>query len=151
MDEDIKYILYFILAIIYFVARALRKKKPVRRPAPTSEPSSSPESTDPEVTFEDLLREFGADIPKKEKTPPPLPEPVMVDDDKAREVYLKSVESAQKRQAAETSSHSQGLKFERDDHYKIMQDDNLLGERLQNPETLKEAIIFSEILNRKYD
>ena len=69
--------------------------------------SDAPEST---VTFEDLLREFGADIPQQEtaepepvqeytyQEPEPEPEPesrtYSGSDDYAREIYERSIEMA---------------------------------------------------------
>ena len=153
MDEDIKYFVYLVFAIIYFLF--FRKKKPKKgRPAqPTSTESTESETT---VTFEDLLREFGADIPKAEKpSPDPIPvEPVNIpDDDYAQEVYRKSVESAKQPVPVADIIRQQQHEheFERDDHYKIEEHENPLAQKLKNPESLRDAIIFNEILNRKYD
>jgi hypothetical protein len=41
--------------------------------------------------------------------------------------------------------------FERDEHYRITSEENPIANKLKNPETLVDAIIFSEIINRKYD
>jgi len=153
MDEDIKYLVYLFFVIIYIVSRAFKKKKGSRGPAPVSQ--SPTETKEAEVTFEDLLREFGADIPKKEAAPVPEPQPVNIpDDDYAMEVYRKSIVSAESQptpRKAPLLKVEEEMSFERDDHYKILEKENLLAEKLKNPESLREAIIFNEILNRKYD
>ena len=64
--KDLELYIYIALALIYFLSRAFRQKKPKRPPGsytnlPTSEQNTSPKTErDRSITFEELLQEFTA-------------------------------------------------------------------------------------------
>ncbi|MEQ8711521.1 MAG: hypothetical protein RIC80_00800 [Cyclobacteriaceae bacterium] len=81
--DDFQTILYIVVGIIYFLSRALKKKKPPVKP---SRPGQDTEDDTPQttaskpLTFEELLREFteGKQPEEEEQRspiPPPTPEP----------------------------------------------------------------------------
>ena len=147
MEGDFKTIIYIIFVIIWILSRVLRKKKPKAQT-----PAGAPPPTKPsrDVTFEDLLREFGADIPKQEKAPKPEPQPVLVSEREKEPPYRHSIESVEQFDPYLNVDEKEKLKFERSEHYKIQQQENNFAQKLSNPENIVDAIIFNEILKRKY-
>lgn len=178
--NDLELYIYIALALIYFLSRAFRSKKPQgpprqsgkRQPVTDNEQSSSGEKS---VTFEDLLKEF---MGQKEEEIPAVPEEIISDEisgekkahdlteSYAEPTYPTYEETAYK-SYEEVYSNTGDLKTldeqvslnlpgrKRFDKYKIQEQENIhaasrFREILQNRNSVKDAIILKEILDRKY-
>lgn len=170
--EDYKFVWYILAAIIYFITRKKKKKAADSRPG--SENNPSPQA--PGKSFEDLLKEITGDGQVENETPKPrahdevaeyeearLEEPEEQQrlegerrafaDDESRRVYEESIKRAE----------GFDLEYKPDEHYhepKLFKGDGETEEKeytfadeirdgLSSNEARK-AIIYSEILNRKY-
>jgi hypothetical protein len=75
--DDFQTILYIVVGIIYFLARALKKKKPPVKPSRPAQDMDEdvPQASPPKpLSFEDLLREFTeGKQPEEEEEPLPVP------------------------------------------------------------------------------
>ena len=175
MDEQIWF--YIIAAVIYFLTRG-KKKKQNQKPAPNQRAqrpteSSRPQQTQRPVSFEDLLKEITEareEEPAKEIVVEES-EPVKVErvlreekktrrerhfaDDESRRIYEESIARAQEHEPGHDH------KFEPDDDYvsrKMFKTGekaeptfaDKIRESLQSKEDAKKAIIYSEILSKKY-
>lgn len=166
--DNLQFWLYVAFAIIYFIVKQVRKKKPNDIPQ-----DGEPQPYEPQrkpVTFDELLKEF-----TQEKAPVTEKEDVLYEkaqttvtapsfdenrdqrrfaDDESRQIYEQSISQAE----------GYDLKFERDDHFtekkpitiskKEEEEEKSAGqeifESLQDVNAARKAIILSEILNRKY-
>jgi hypothetical protein len=178
--DDLELYIYIALALIYFFSRAFRKKKRVKPPQSTQRTSSDDAQrpaarTEKPLTFEDLLREFTGQ--KEEKAFEgeeiiEMGEDVLNDQrydytednlsdtntgynqdtyKNYEEIYgssknLKTLDE-------QVSLDTRGRK--RFDTYKIKESENIhvaqrFREILKNKNTVKDAIILKEILDRKY-
>jgi hypothetical protein len=168
MDERIWF--YIIAGVIYFLAK--RKKKKPEDEAPNPNTSNRPQQSRPPVSFEDLLKEI-----TDQRQPEPVPvyeeeedlpirkmkteqEAIRNEgskrhfaDDESLKIYEKSIKQAEGFDIAyEPDSHykSESL-FKGGEHKKAeptIADE--IREGLQNTATARKAIIYGEILNRKY-
>jgi len=188
--SDLELYIYIGLILIYFLSRALRKKKtgnpPVQRPRnPSSRDVYEKTSTkERPMTFEDLLKEFTGQ--REEVTPAvEVEEPAEVDtkpqdeseiendvetsyneyksyDENLYENYEETYKSYE-----EVFGHEEGLvtldeqvnlkkpRRKRFEGYKIQEEENIhVAQRfrhmLKNRDSIKDAIILKEILDRKY-
>ena len=167
--EDNKIWFYIIAAIIYYFLTRKKKKKPQQ---PTTAPTESnrPQQQQKPVSFDDLLKEITEgrepEIPKEvtlESEPVFEEKPIEEKkerirhfaDDESRRIYEESIERA----AEIDPEHDH--KFEPDDDYaskKMFKTEEEEGptvadeirEGLQGTDSARKAIIYSEILNRKY-
>lgn len=76
--DDFQTILYIIVGIIYFLSRALKKKKPPVKPSQPAQDfdDDTPQTSPPKpLTFEELLREFTEGKQPEEEEPEPIPTP----------------------------------------------------------------------------
>ena len=179
--KDLELYIYIGLALIYFLSRAFRKKKPVKPPAPrpgtsTNEDYDNAIPKEKPLTFEDLLREFTG----KKNVPVPEDKEELIeieDDDSIERKYTQ--EDDQIAEEYETYNEDNYKSYEdvygnkgnlktldeqiqinvpvrnRFDEYKIEVKTNIhvakrFRELLQNKNSLKDAIILKEILDRKY-
>ena len=165
--EDFSFWWYIIAALIYFFTRSKKKKEQPSRPGTEKNPAPSQRPK----SFEDLLKEITEGAQEAFDPTPPKQEPVEIvkpeeepesirlegerrvfADDESRKVYEDSIKMAE---GAE-------LVFEKDEHF---QTPNLFkGDRKTHGTTsfaeeimdgfdtdeAKKAIIYSEIMNRKY-
>lgn len=172
--EDYKFLWYIIAAVIYFLTRAKKKKKEQSRPgtenAPT--PQERPKS------FEDLLREITEGTKEEEVQPVEIKPEVLVEenryereereranarksegtrrafaDDESRRVYEESIKMAE----------GADLEFKPNEHFaepklfkgevETLEDEWTIADEIRdglNTSEAKKAIIYSEILARKY-
>ena len=171
MDEQIWF--YIIAGIIYFLVN--RKKKKPQDDVPATTASNRPQQQRPPVSFEDLLREITEqrtqEVPSKtvdyEEEDEDLPirklraEQEAINregsnrqfaDDESRRVYEESVKQAEGFDIDYTpDSHYANEKLFKGEKKKAeptIADE--IREGLQNTESAKKAIIYGEILNRRY-
>jgi hypothetical protein len=171
MDERIWF--YIIAGIIYFLAK--RKKKPKEQTPPTQS-SDRPQQSRQPVSFEDLLKE----ITEQRETQQPKPVPVFEEEEEDLPLRkMRAEQEAIKKEGAnrqfadaesrkvyeESIKQAEGfdIAYEPDSHYeserlfkgnqKTKSEPTLADEirtGLQNTQTARKAIIYGEILNRKY-
>lgn len=176
--DDFQTILYIVVGIIYFLSRALKKKKPPVQPSrPAQEmEGDAPQSSPPKpLSFEDLLREF-TEGKQPEEEPAYAPEPIPVERSKSPMTYRNEedddeiFEPAQRRFSDEDSKRIyeasvrsvETMKEEQfadtQYHFKQYEDhrdeETTLGaevaEMLKDADGARKAVILSEILTRKY-
>lgn len=165
--EDYKFLIYIVLAIVYYIFKGIgNKKKPVTRKKMDTD---SPTTGRPK-SFEEILRELSGETPQRElefEEAKPLSEQVeervlnqKVDgddyenaDDTLKELYkkgerLKTIDELVDLKDVEKAEIS------RFDSFSIDEDENDFAKEIRNglsdPESARKAIIYAEILNRKY-
>ena len=168
--------IYIILIIVWLLVSFLRRKPKTQKPQPKPEPATETETPPAEeVSMEDMLEEFFGSKKKKEDKPP-VEEPVF--QDRYRESERRQYEPAERIEPAVEAAYSDftgksGVSndFEFSTEGKIQTIDDLIkshktkeamelakaeeayGTGLSDdiPEfDLRTAVIFSEILNKKY-
>lgn len=168
--EDNKIWFYIIAAVIYFLTRKKKKKPQQQTAAPTE--ANRPQQTKQPVSFEDLLKEITEgrepEAPQAEVIEE-IPETVYEEeeetrqtgkrhfaDDESRRIYEESIARA------EEVEPGHDHKFEPDDDYaskKMFKTEDVdkgptiadeIREGLQGSDSARKAIIYSEILNKKY-
>ncbi|MEP0984991.1 hypothetical protein [Ekhidna sp.] len=167
--DDFNFWWYIIAAVIYFLTRNKKKKdQPNSRPGSENNP---PKSQQPK-SFEDLLREITEG--KQDSEPAIEQEPVIIEkkeeptydenirregergsfaDDESRRVYEESIKMAE----------GADLEFEPDEHFRSTslfkgsrneeEEEWTIADEIRdglNSAEAKKAVIYSEILNRKY-
>lgn len=155
--DDIQLLLYIAFGVIYILSRAFRKKKGVPKDSASGQDS---ESRPAAPSFEDLLKEFtqGTDADKTRTQPELVSEPRVEEfgfeeelpsDTEIDEIYQESIRQAEhgrKKQALES-------KFKRFDVFDEQQEEPLVVSMmrdLEGTDGLKKAVIYKEILDRKY-
>ncbi|SNS76169.1 hypothetical protein SAMN05421640_1134 [Ekhidna lutea] len=164
--DDFSFWWYIIAAVIYFLTRGKKKQQPNSRPgSENSPPPSQPKS------FEDLLKEITEGRSEPE-TPTYEQEPVEIEPVKEREKQDDRLEGERrafaddesKRVYEESIKMAEGadLKFEPADQFKKgslfkgsidEEDEWTIADEIKdglNSSEAKKAVIYSEILNRKY-
>lgn len=165
--DDFSFWWYIIAAVIYFLTRGKKKKAPTNsRPgSENNPPSSQPKS------FEDLLREITEG--RTEETPIPEQKPVVIEkpepeeenirlegerrafaDDESRRVYEESIKMAEgadiefapDENFQEPRLFKGSAKEEEEDEWSIADE---IRNGLNSSEARK-AVIYSEIINRRY-
>lgn len=160
MDDNLLF--YLVVIGIGLLSQLFGKKK-------KNLPEDGPEeSSRPEITFEDLLREF-----KSKQDPAPAPKEIRResveiekpreksyefsesrfpdDDDEIDNVYQNAIKDAQ-RKLNDPEVHPEFSHFKEYDSDKTQENDTLaeIKESLSDRNSLVKALILSEILNRKY-
>ncbi|MEP5611214.1 MAG: hypothetical protein ABJP45_03145 [Cyclobacteriaceae bacterium] len=171
--EDYKILWYILAAVIYFLTRGKKKKAPAERPG--SENNPSPQS--PTKSFEDLLKEITGE---GQQVTEPEPEPRVSEEVKEQEdvKWEKAVEDqrleGERRAFADDESRkvyeesikrAEGfeLEYKPDEHYhepRLFKGDAATEEEQYtfadeirdglSADEARKAIIYSEIMNRKY-
>ena len=187
--DDVQLYIYLALALIYFLSRAFKTKKPVNQGGGQPANPFGEEDIDPQsgrnrpISFEDLLKEFTREQEeqldqKQEKTvrsdpyqdmseepetvtpqPEPEPEPQLTYDsyDDYRSPYqnYEDIYGSQENTTLDVQvSLDEPLK-KRFDVYKIGQEEegapaSHFRALLRDPDSIKDAIVLKEILDRKY-
>ncbi|WP_026952454.1 hypothetical protein [Algoriphagus mannitolivorans] len=161
---DFGNIIYIVAVIAYFIYQMTKKKGGEELPDSTEPTSQAPQKG---VTFDDLLREIReAQNPQRPEPAAPAPKPIPVherraipkkvveeeEDDETRyyEGTFKANKKIPNQEFADIPSllKTPILKIE-DDPLKPKKV-NPYGQKLRNPKSVKEAIVLSEILNRKH-
>jgi len=158
--DDIQLIIYLAFLGLYFLTRALSKRKKSKA-RPARRQTSEKTSTSP-VSFEDLLRDFVGDDKKKQpkeeiiepeiETVPEF-EGDYPSDDEIDEVYKKSVSEAQRFKPLDKTIEIAPVstKFK---GYREEIEENTLADEVRemfgNLDDARKAIVLKEILDRKY-
>ncbi len=165
--DDFSFWWYIIAAVIYFLTRGKKKEQPNKRPGSENNP---PAANQPK-SFEDLLKEITEGRPQEEPTFEQ--EPVVIDteesekekqrlegerrvfaDDESRRVYEESIKMAE----------GADLEFAPDEHFQEPrlfkgtreeeeEEEWSIADEIRdglNSTEAKKAVIYSEILTRKY-
>lgn len=162
MDDIIVYLIFIAFALL---SRLLGKKKEPKGP-PEGSGGGPAEPRRPQKTpsFEELLREFSGE--GEEKQPAPAThekyeeeeydnyEEQYVRDEEAREVYNKSINQAKDLKTIDELVDYDKIKTKLDESSEPAEQKNTLADQirnqLKNPDEVKKAVIYSEILQRKY-
>lgn len=163
MDDQIWF--YIIAAVIYFLTRKKKKKAQPQQPQSSSESAPSPQQKP--ISFEELLKEITEGKTQEQSEHEVVvdqPEPVQVEeikkegrsrqfaDDESRRIYEDSIKRAEEID----------IPFEADEDYaskKLFKHADIeeehtiadeIREGLQSTDSARKAIIYSEILNRKF-
>jgi len=165
MDDG--FIFYIVLAAIALLSQLLKKRKTARNIPPPSQGGASAKPRKKPFSFDDILKEFEAEILEKKQ-----PEKEAYQQEPVREVQIEEVKKPQvggsaKERSSEYSSYegnsyetletddedisSKIKKYRRDEHYAIAEENlHPIAQILHEKDGAKKAIILSEILNRKY-
>ncbi|MCG8307909.1 MAG: hypothetical protein MI975_11005 [Cytophagales bacterium] len=172
--DNLETYLYILFAVIYIISRIIKARgkqgqpKPgqPQRPAPFSgsaRQSQRPPKPKKAFTFEDVLKEFeknlaGEDegtsyekpLPVKEiKHETPAPKPV--ESIAAKPDPYKSYQGTLYEEKPKSESKTGKGMFERNEKYSIKENIvNEYVEMLRDPDGFKNAIVLSEIINRKH-
>lgn len=172
--DDIGGYLYIIIGLIVFIVRILnsgKKKKQESRPtAPRPQRQPQQGGQQQHKTFEELLREFSQQHdpepePQRQEPQARFPREKEVfsyetadadyDDDEAIARYEKSIRLAQDSHSIDDLYSAMGkIKPGRMQPYALKSGRNKelegIRKKFSNPGSLREAVIFKEILDRKY-
>lgn len=154
--EDNTFIYYLILGAIYLLSRLLKKKKPVAPSKPRqrsqSEEQVAPRPRPRPTSFEDILKELAHELTPEEQRRPKVievedkPEVVKVKQESeltTEQLYVKRRhEEAEQRRKLALERERAEKKEEHEPHEVL--------ELLNEEGGAANAIILSEILNRKY-
>ncbi|MEQ6168858.1 hypothetical protein AAOE16_16790 [Ekhidna sp. MALMAid0563] len=167
--DDFSFWWYIIAAVIYFLTRGKKKKE-----QPNSRPGSEnrPPQNQPK-SFEDLLREITEG--RQEEEPTIEQDPVVIDEKKNERKEMEDAtrlegerrafaDDESKRVYEESIKMAEGadLEFDPDEHYRqprlfkgdaAEEEEWTIADEIRdglNSSEAKKAIIYSEILNRKY-
>lgn len=168
--DDFSFWWYIIAAVIYFLTRG-KKKKEQRNSRPGSE-NNPPQQNQPK-SFEDLLREIteGRQEPEPEEEPTYRQEPLVVNeekdeiedatrlegerrafaDDESKRVYEESIKMAEGAdiEFGASENYKQPRLFRKEEEEEEWTIADEIRDGLNSSEA-KKAVIYSEILNRKY-
>jgi len=134
------------------------KNKNKQMPQVDKEQYDNSKPKKPPVTFEDLLKEFtGEHVKEKEEQEKESQvyefESDSPSDREIDEVYQKSVQQAEQYEPLNAESLRHDVKFERFNKFEIEEKSGLLDDildDLSDENGLKKAVIFKEILDKKY-
>jgi len=156
---DIENLLYVVLAVVYILSKVMKARKKKQETGEEDVPQST--GRKPQVSFEDLLKEFGGGNQADEidEVPELITKPKLdvsqghLSDDEKRLIFQKSIDEA----AINTSNveRTKELTFKGFETYQGASDDGFefsdeLREMLKEGDGGKKAIVLGEILNRKY-
>lgn len=167
--EDNKIWFYIIAAIIYFLTRRKKKKQQQSQPQPTE--ANRPQQHKKPVSFEDLLKEITEK--RVEEVPAPAveqeDEPVYkasaeegeekirhFADEESKRVYEKSIALAKSNKSGDDRKFEPNKNYTSKKMFKgeVVDEGAAFAEEiradLQTTHSARKAIIYSEILNRKY-
>lgn len=159
---DLGNIIYLVAVIVYFIYQISKNKKSGE---PTEEQGTPDESPKAPTTFEDLMREIREAQQPRSKQPSPQPqrpEPVQVKEkapskkwyeeaDEEISYYDGAYEKA--KTAAEKAIPISQLEFSEigKQAYKPSEKKvNRYAQLMKDPQSVKDAVVLSEILNRKH-
>lgn len=156
--DDNTFIYYLILGAIYLISRVLKKKKPAAKPKPRQHQASTPkEASQPQkplrpTSFEDILRELTQELTPEEQRQPKVIEveepPKPIEEEKEPELtreqlYVKKKHEERDRAIKLALEREKAEMEEKHEPHEVL-------ELLQEEGGAANAIVLSEILNRKY-
>ncbi len=157
---------YVLLAVIYILSRVLKNRRKVAQDETLMD--KQPKQGKKPVSFEDLLKQFGAEkegeeIEKVEREvvqeveeieEPPREYKSIHSDEEAKSIFEKSIKEAELISEKEATAENKALAFKEFKPYQKKDESNEFAneirELLQTPYGGKKAVILAEILNRKY-
>lgn len=169
--ENIETILYLLIGVAYLISRVLkaRKKAPPPRPGQAPPPQSQPQAQSQQnqrqpkktFSFEDILKEFEQSLEGEvevEEAPPvrevkqEIPQPVAVPPEPRQPSRYEAYEgTSYSKQSKASTSEKRVESFARNEKYSIKEEIvNDYVKMLRDPDGFKNAIVLSEIINRKY-
>lgn len=169
--ENLENYLYILFAVIYIISRIVKarnkqnqsKPRQAQRQAPSSQQTQASSKPKPKkaFTFEDILKEFEKNLSGEEvehEKPLPVKEikherPVTKQEkfDEKKPGPYDSYQGTDFEQSKYKSDKITAGDFERSHKYAIKEKIvNDYRKMLNNPEGFKNAIVLSEIINRKY-
>ncbi|HBH23761.1 MAG TPA: hypothetical protein DDY13_10100 [Cytophagales bacterium] len=166
--DDLGLLVYLVFGIIYLIARVLKKKKKAdpsnEMPDPQQSGRTKPRKPSP---FDELLKEFEREFdlgdeerPSEKTLEKRKPEPKV--DQSYESTAPSSVNPYQKYATMEFKEGAESLEeklasspirdsYQRADHYRIEnKKKHPIINKLKQPGGLKDAIVFSEIINKKH-
>ena len=170
--DNLDIYLYIIILVIYAVTRIFKsasKKPPVRTVPGKQQPPSGTQPGDQTTrkrpfSFEDVIKEFEQSFQEKtaepvvepyeveeiDRTPPPVPvSKPTASTVTSQSPYYSHEGQRYDEQTVDVNTGPQS--YERNEKYKIgTVEEHEIVKRLRNPDGLRDAIIFNEIINRKY-
>ncbi len=173
--DNIENYFYIALAVIYIISRVIKassKQKQQQRPAPPRQPQSVQTSgtsqpqqrTQPKksFSFEDILKEFEKNLAGEEyeedERPLPVeeirhekPKPVKVEPANRPSIYETFEGTSYETPEVLEASRKEKEEFARSDNYTVHEEEESeFIKMLRQPNGAKNAIVLSEIINRKY-
>ncbi len=171
---------YIVFGLIYFLTRKKKKKKIIPpRPKNVSSPSQQNKEEAPPSSFEELLKELTGQGRRRAEEKPKEPEPredFAIEEEETPEIYPKEPEprevfAIEEEEAPET--HSKEVDWTKDhmketltssfddeetsskrfEAYKIKEEQSVaanIKKLLSDPDDIKNAVILSEVLKRRY-
>ena len=166
--ENLETYLYVIVAVIYIIVRIIKArskqnqpKRPIVKPQQQMQPQPAKKTSGPKkaFSFEDILKEFEKNLTGEEVVQEKaLPVKEIKHEKPAPVAVNKTKEKTNKYQKYKHKTYKDGkeiirkkMVFERSEAFKIKE--SIASEyvrMLQDPEGFKNAVVLSEIINRKY-
>jgi hypothetical protein len=171
--DNIENYLYILFALIYIISRVIKARSKQKQQGSPKQPQQQTPVSKPvqqqnqpprkkAFSFEDILKEFEKNLAGEEESAYEKPLPVKeIKYEKPRPIPVKEVEKKPNPYDAYKSTSYKSIKeeiesdrkssFTRSENYSIK--DDVAGEyvkMLQDPQGFKNAIVLSEIINRKY-
>ena len=160
MDDNLIY--YLVIGAIYLISRLLKKKKAVKPIAPTStinetedyqEQIPQQQDTQKPASFKDMLKEISQEYTDKREPEPTIAEveePVEVEEPIIEKEELSTEAKYIKRRKKEIAEEDRRRELRRLDVEEDGHDSHDVLELLREEGGAANAIILSEIMNRKY-
>ena len=175
--DNLENYLYLLFAVIYIISRIIKarnkqsdtKSKQPQKARPIGQQPASAQTQNPpkpkkSFTFEDILKEFEKNLagPEEEEfgheKPLPVkeiqhekPTPVKVNQQKTTPNPYEAYQGAKGKSMLDEVEEDHKSSFARSEKYSIRENIvNEYVEMLQDPEGFKNAVVLSEIINRKY-
>ncbi|MEQ8926057.1 MAG: hypothetical protein RLO81_09615 [Fulvivirga sp.] len=160
--DDIQIILYIVFVLFAILSRALKKKKETqKKPARPVDQNQRKETPKKQLTFEELLKEFTEEQGTTRKQEPQFAEEEeyeeefdVNDDEEIKRIYEESVRASQKYEESRKNHDDKHTgKFKHFEHYSeedVAEEESEYAKLLQDEDSAKNAIILSEIINKKY-
>ena len=162
--------LYIIFAVIYIVSRIIkaRGKQNQKRPIPPNQrQTSAPQrQAKPKKTFsfEDILKEFEKNLSGEEESDTAYEKQMPVQEIRHEKPQAKPAPAAPEtpnkyqsyydenmKSSAQDDTFGEGRIFSRNDNYKLEEEEvHPMVALMRDPDGAKNAIVLSEIINRKY-
>lgn len=167
VDDNITY--YLILGAIYLISRLLKKKKPVATPSSNQQPREETRQYEPEpkavpqaqprpqrpqqpTSFEDLLKEISHEFSDRKK---PEPREIVIEEPTPKAVVPEEKEKTREQLYVERRHREEAEKKKQKELIRLAEEEeeheqHSVLEILQEDGGAANAVVLSEILNRRY-
>lgn len=168
--DNLENYLYLAFAVVYIISRIIKARSKQkesnsgtgqqRRHKPAIDTHNQPKPRKA-FSFEDILKEFEQNLTGQEhveESPFPvqeirheMPKPVPVVEDKKRPSLFDKYQGTNYSSASKTRASEKIGSFFRDDKYSISESSaSKYAKMLKSPEGIRDAVVLTEIFNRKY-